>query len=121
MLFFRDLELVLGLYSYFKMYTYFVCFVCFKRVFIQLRGTYHVLASCKLLHVSIFSCRIGINNVPLTNQVNFFFILFTRTNLCNALVIQENSYAIANMNLETMDTVQRIIHGQTTATTATNT
>ena len=31
-----------------------------------------------------------------------------RTNLCNALVIQENSYTIANINLETMDTVQKI-------------
>ena len=44
-----------------------------------------------------------------------------RTNLCNALVIQENSYTIANINLETMDTVQKIIQGQTTATTTTNT
>ena len=39
-----------------------------------------------------------------------------QTNLCNALVIQENSYTIANMNLETMDIVQKIIQGQTTAT-----
>ena len=39
-----------------------------------------------------------------------------KTNLCNALVIQDNSYTIANINLETMDTVQKIIQGQTTAT-----
>ena len=44
-----------------------------------------------------------------------------RTNLCNALVVQENSYTIANINLETIDTVQKIIQGQTTATTTTNT
>ena len=30
-----------------------------------------------------------------------------RTNFCNALVVQENSYSIANINLETIDTVQR--------------
>ena len=45
-----------------------------------------------------------------------FLLFFMRTNLCNALVIQENSYAIANINFETMDTVQKIIQGQTTAT-----
>ena len=52
----------------------------------------------------------------------FFFILFffKRTNLCNALVVQENSYSIANISLETIDTVQKIIR-QTTATTTTNT
>ena len=53
--------------------------------------------------------------------VFFFFYFFMRTNLCNALVIQENSYSIANINLETIDTVQKIIQGQTTATTTTNT
>ena len=46
-----------------------------------------------------------------------FIFFFMRTNFCNALVIQENSYTIANINLETMDTVQKIIQGQTTATT----
>ena len=30
-----------------------------------------------------------------------------RTNLCNAPVIQENSYNIANINPETVDTVQK--------------
>jgi len=51
----------------------------------------------------------------------FFYFFFMRTNLCNALVVQENSYSIANINLETIDTVQKIIQGQTTATTTTNT
>ena len=30
-----------------------------------------------------------------------------RKNLCNAPVIQENSYTIANINPETVDTVQK--------------
>ena len=30
-----------------------------------------------------------------------------RTNLCNAPVIQENGYTIANINPETVDTVQK--------------
>ena len=30
-----------------------------------------------------------------------------RTNLCNALVMQENSYTIAIINPETVDTVQK--------------
>ena len=50
-----------------------------------------------------------------------FFKIFMRTNLCSALVIQENSYSIANINLETIDTVQKILQVQTTATTTTNT
>ena len=37
--------------------------------------------------------------------------------MCNALVIQENSYSIANINLETIDTVQKIIQRQTATTT----
>ena len=51
----------------------------------------------------------------------FIFFFFMRTNLCNALVVQENSYSIANINLEAIDTVQKIIQRQTTATTTTNT
>ena len=39
----------------------------------------------------------------------YFFFFFMRTNLCNVLVVQENSYSIANINLETIDTVQKII------------
>ena len=52
---------------------------------------------------------------------NFIYYFFMRTNLCNALVVQENSYSIANINLKTIDTVQKIIQRQTTATTTTNT
>ena len=39
-------------------------------------------------------------------NIHLFFILM-RTNLCNALVIQEDSYSIANINLETIDTIQK--------------
>ena len=39
----------------------------------------------------------------------YIYIYFMRTNLCNVLVVQENSYSIANINLETIDTVQKII------------
>ena len=41
----------------------------------------------------------------------FFFVFccffFMRTNLCNAPVIQENSYTIANINPETVNTIQK--------------
>ena len=36
----------------------------------------------------------------------FIFYFFMPTNLCNAPAIQDNSYTIANINPETVDTIQ---------------